>query len=119
MSAMARILLVEDDVELGRLLEHVLLSARYEVDRTDSVTGAYLHLGVRSYDLVVADGRLQDGTGMDVADRARERGTRTLIVTGYPPSVTRVTRARISAQARPTTGVVERGQAAARYGTLA
>jgi two-component system response regulator HydG len=83
MSAMARILLVEDDVELGRLLEHVLLSARYEVDRTDSVTGAYSHLGVRSYDLVVADGRLQDGTGMDVADRARERGTRTLIVTGY------------------------------------
>src|SRR3954447_1970461 len=83
MSAMARILLVDDDVELGRLLEHVLLSARYEVDRTDSVSGAYSHLEVRSYDLVVADGRLQDGTGMEVAERARERGTRTLIVTGY------------------------------------
>ena len=83
MSAMPRILLVDDDVELGRLLEHVLLSARYEVDRTDSVTGAYSHFEVSSYDLVVADGRLQDGTGMDVADRARERGTRTLIVTGY------------------------------------
>ncbi len=80
---MPRILVVDDDLELGRLLEHVLLSAQYEVDRTDSVKGAYSHLGSRSYDLVVADARLEDGTGMDVADRARERGTRTLIVTGY------------------------------------
>src|SRR5215208_5627782 len=73
----------DDDQDLGRLMEHVLLSARYEVDRTDSVTGAYSHLEARAYDLVVADGRLQDGTGMDVAVRARESGTRTLIVTGY------------------------------------
>jgi len=88
---MARILLVDDDQDLGRLMEHVLLSARYEVDRTDSVTGAYSHLEVKSYDLVVADGRLQDGTGMDVADRARESGTRTLIVTGYAFSYPQLT----------------------------
>src|SRR3954454_6363420 len=80
---MSRILLVDDDLELGRLMEHVLVSARYDVDRTDSLTGACSHLGSTSYDLVVADARLQDGTGMDVADRARERGTRTLIITGY------------------------------------
>ena len=80
---MARILLVDDDQDLGRLMEHVLLSAQYEVDRTDSVTGAHSHLEARAYDLVVADGRLQDGTGMDVAERARESGTKTLIVTGY------------------------------------
>jgi two-component system, NtrC family, response regulator HydG len=80
---MARILLVDDDVDLGRLLEHVLVSAQYKVDRTDSVMGACSRLGSRSYDLVLADARLQDGTGMEVADRARERGTRTLIITGY------------------------------------
>ena len=32
---------------------------------------------------MVADGRLSDGTGMEVADRAREKGLKTLIVTGY------------------------------------
>src|SRR5215208_2587942 len=80
---MARILLVDDDQDLGRLMEHVLLSAQYVVDRTDSVTGACSHLGSKTYDLVLADARLQDGTGMDVAARAREHGTRTLIVTGY------------------------------------
>ena len=88
---MPRILLVDNDQDLGRLMEHVLLSARYEVDRTDSVTGAYSHLEARAYDLVVADGRLQDGTGMDVADRARESGTRTLIVTGYAFSYPQLT----------------------------
>ena len=55
------------------------------------MTGAYSNLEVRSYDLVVADGRLQDGTGMDVADRARESGTRTLIVTGYAFSYPQLT----------------------------
>jgi two-component system response regulator HydG len=32
---------------------------------------------------VLADGRLPDGTGMAVADRAGERGIPSLIVTGY------------------------------------
>ncbi len=80
---MSRILLVEDDVDVAQLLEHVLFSARYGVDRADSVTGACTFLERQSYDLVVADARLQDGTGMDVADRAAERGTKTLIITGY------------------------------------
>lgn len=80
---MTRILLVEDDEEVGRLLEHVLISARYEVDRAYAVAGAYSHLERHSYDLVIADARLPDGTGMGVADRAIENGTKALIVTGY------------------------------------
>jgi hypothetical protein len=32
---------------------------------------------------VVADGILSDGTGIAVADKASESGTRTLIITGY------------------------------------
>ena len=80
---MTHILLVEDDVELGRLMEHILLSARYEVDRAESVASARSHLARGTYDLVIADARLQDGTGMEVADRARESGVKALIVTGY------------------------------------
>src|SRR5260370_11693579 len=80
---MTRILLVEDDQDVGRLLEHVLIAARYEVDRTNTAAGAYSHLERHSYDLVIADGRLPDGTGMDVADRAAKKSTKALIVTGY------------------------------------
>jgi two-component system response regulator HydG len=79
---MTRILLVEDDEEIGRLLERVLISAGYEVDRSYAVAGACSHLDRRSYELVLADARLPDGTGMDVADRAIEKGVNTLIIAG-------------------------------------
>ena len=80
---MTSILLVEDDADLRLLLEHVLLGAGYEVDSGESVHAALAQLDARAYDLVVADGRLPDGTGMTVAERAVEGGARALIITGY------------------------------------
>ena len=80
---MDRILLVEDDAELRLLLEHVLLGAGYEVDTAAGVESASALLAGSVYDLVLADGRLDDGTGMMVAERARESGAKILIITGY------------------------------------
>ena len=79
---MTRILLVEDDEEVGRRLEQALTSAGYEIDRSYAVAGACSYLDRRSYELVLADVRLPDGTGMDVADRAIEKGTKALIIAG-------------------------------------
>ncbi|HEX3954408.1 MAG TPA: response regulator [Stellaceae bacterium] len=80
---MRHILLVEDDAELRLLLEHVLLGAGYRVDTTATVASARALLGYHNYDLVLADGRLEDGTGMMVAERAVDAGVRALIITGY------------------------------------
>lgn len=81
---MSRILLVEDDHDVRLVVELMLLDAGYEVDATDSVAGGHGLLNCRSYDMVLADGRLGDGTGMMVADKARELGNiPVLIVTGY------------------------------------
>jgi CheY-like chemotaxis protein len=80
---MDRILLVEDDPELRLLLEHVLLGAGYEVDTAATVEAAFALLDGPAYDLVLADGRLEDGTGMMVAERATEAGSKALIITGY------------------------------------
>jgi len=80
---MKRILLVEDDSELRLLLEHVLLGADYEVDTAATVAAANARLLEATYDLVLADGRLEDGTGMMVAAKAVERGGKALIITGY------------------------------------
>ena len=81
---MAHILLVEDDPEIGPLLQHILLGAGYSVDTAASCAGALalLHSGA-SYDLVLADGRLGDGTGFVVADEGQALGAKTLILTGY------------------------------------
>ncbi len=80
---MNRILLVEDEADVRMLLEHVLLSAEYRVDSAATVEAACARLETQTYDLVVADGRLEDGTGMMVAEKAAETGTKTLIITGY------------------------------------
>lgn len=98
---MARILLVEDDPDVRLIVEHVLLDAGHEVETTDSVAGGRDLLGRRSYELVVADGRLEDGTGMEVADQARELGTPALIVTGYAFALPRAELARYDYLLKP------------------
>jgi DNA-binding NtrC family response regulator len=80
---MPRILLVEDDPEVRLLVEHVLLDADYEVDAGETLERGSELLDRRDYDLVIADGRLADGTGMMLADIALRKGIPALIMTGY------------------------------------
>ena len=80
---MARVLLVEDDANVLLLLVHVLRGAGYGVDCADTVKSARSYLERRHYDLVVADGKLPDGTGMMIGDVAETKGMITLIITGF------------------------------------
>jgi DNA-binding NtrC family response regulator len=80
---MSRILLVEDDAEVRLLVEHVLLDADYDVECSETFKAAAALLAYRDYDLLIADGRLRDGTGMRLADTASGRGIPALIMTGY------------------------------------
>lgn len=80
---MARILIVDDDADLRFIMEHVLIDAGYRVDVAPSMSSAIGLLQSRAYDLVIADGKLPDGTGFDIADRAGELSTKSVILTGY------------------------------------
>jgi two-component system response regulator HydG len=80
---MARILLVEDDSNVLLLLEHVLRDDGHDVDLAVTVQQAQSRLLQHRYDLVVADGKLPDGTGMQIGDVANTAGVRVLIVTGF------------------------------------
>jgi|SRR5579863_3784013 len=62
------------------------------------IGGAEL-LGSGSYDLVIADGRLPDGNGMAVAEKAGKAGAKALIITGYA----------LSLSSRPLRGSIEAG----------
>jgi DNA-binding NtrC family response regulator len=79
----ANILLVEDDPDVRLVVEHVLLDAGHGVDATENVAGGKECLACREYDLVLTDGRLPDGTGMELADNAAEKHIPALIITGY------------------------------------
>lgn len=80
---MPRILLVEDDADVRVLMEHVLLSERYEVDPTSTVAAACTLLDRSHYDLLLADGVLPDGSGIEVAEDAQRRGIPAIIITAY------------------------------------
>jgi DNA-binding response OmpR family regulator len=82
-TSLISILVIEDDPDVGILLEHVLLSAGYCVDRTSTVSESRGLIASNYYDLVLADGVLPDGTGVELADQAKARGMKTLIITGY------------------------------------
>src|SRR5258708_39004820 len=74
--------LVEDDRDVRMVFEHILIDADYEVDSSETLQGGMERIGCHGYDIVIADGRLPDGTGMMLADIAREKGIPALIVTG-------------------------------------
>ncbi len=80
---MPRLLLIEDDANVRMVMEHTLIDGGYEVDTAGTVTVAYELLRTHLYDLVVADARMPDGNGLELADKAREIGVSALIITGY------------------------------------
>jgi len=95
------ILLVEDDLDVRLLIEHVLIDAGHQVDATGTVQGGCDLLRCRGYDLVIADGKLPDGTGMDIADVAREKAVKALIITGYAFLLPRSVQERYEIFAKP------------------
>jgi DNA-binding response OmpR family regulator len=78
----ARILLVEDDLDMRPLMEHIMLEHGYEVTVAESVVTATALLDSQPYDLAICDVILPDGSGLTVADRAKAAGVKALVVTG-------------------------------------
>jgi DNA-binding response OmpR family regulator len=83
-----RLLLVEDEPLVAFDNEHALSDAGFEIVATvDRAAAAIAALADgEAIDLVVADVRLADGSGVDVARAAHAVGVPVLFVTGQRPS---------------------------------
>jgi two-component system, NtrC family, response regulator HydG len=81
--AAKRILLIEDEREVANMLTLALRSGDYEVEFVHTAEQARACLISGRYDLVIADWRLPDGNGLDLADIAADNGTKTMMVSGY------------------------------------
>jgi DNA-binding response OmpR family regulator len=81
---MARLLLVEDYDEVRRALAAVLSAEGYSVTTASAHGDAPEHLASAAFDLVIADVALPGGRGTDICHRARSRGIKCLLITGYP-----------------------------------
>jgi DNA-binding response OmpR family regulator len=80
--ALPRVLLVDDDPDLGRLVQHVLRSHGYEPALQVS-TGREALASLDGVDIVLLDQQLPDTSGLDVLDAIRTRPA--------PPAVVLVT----------------------------
>jgi two-component system response regulator HydG len=77
------ILLVEDDADVRLMMEHILIDAGHQVDTAATLAGGLARVYRERYDVVLADAKLPDGNGTDLADQALERGMRALLITAY------------------------------------
>src|SRR5260370_34647151 len=68
--AAKRVLLVEDEPEIGDMLSFALQSVGYAVDVAGTATQARAQLDGLPYTLVIADWRLPDGDAVETANRA-------------------------------------------------
>ncbi len=80
-----RVLLVEDDTALLRLIRDELDAEGYAVEEASTVEDAGRRLVETAFDLVITDLRLPDGTGHEVLALARETtaGPACLVITAF------------------------------------
>jgi DNA-binding NtrC family response regulator len=85
---MASVLVVDDDVAVCRILHRMLSDEQYQVQISNSVGDAVEAIEQKLFDAYVFDYKLPDGTGLDVAERIRSKGSQApiVLISGYDPS---------------------------------
>ena len=82
---MARILIVDDEPKLGRVLVEMLEGAGHEVTRAGGGREALVQIGAQPPDVVLTDLRMPDVDGMAVLRETKQRspGTDVVIMTAH------------------------------------
>src|SRR5262245_41397855 len=78
-----RVLLVEDDAELGAIIENGLAEHGFHVVRESTFAGGRSRAVLGAYDVIILDVMLPGGSGFDLCRSLRERsvGTPVLMLT--------------------------------------
>src|SRR3984893_15953438 len=82
------VLVVDDDVAVCRILHRMLSDEQYQVQISHSVADAVAAIEHKFFDVYVLDYKLPDGTGLDVAERIRSKGSQApiILISGYDPT---------------------------------
>lgn len=84
---MTRILLVDDDVDFCSAVQTLLRAQSYDVDTVGTVEQASNALAKSSYDILLVDISLPDGTGFELLS---DDGPNAVVITGHPSVETAV-----------------------------
>lgn len=82
------VFVLDDDVAVCRILNRMLSLEEYEVRTSQSVEEAVTVIEEKPFDAYVLDYRLRDGTGLDVAEQLRSKGSGApiILMSGYDMS---------------------------------
>ncbi len=85
MSRAIRILVLEDDLDMRELLKEVLVERGYEVVAAGGGDEALKKARTESFDLIVADIRMEGITGLDAIEQAKEHqpDLGSIVISGY------------------------------------
>ena len=81
----ANALVVDDDIAVCRILHQMLAEEQYNVQTSRSVADALRITEQKHFDVYVMDDKLPDGSGLDVAERIRSKGSEApiILMSGY------------------------------------
>jgi DNA-binding NtrC family response regulator len=79
------VLVVDDDLTLCRIIQRMLADTQYKVQTSQSVADAIGAIERKPFDAYVVDCKLPDGSGLDVAERIRSKGSEApiILISGY------------------------------------
>ena len=82
------VLVVDDDNAVCRIVERMLSDEQYQVQTSQSVADALRAIEQKPFDAYVMDDKLPDGSGLDVAERIRSKGSEApiILMSGYDAS---------------------------------
>jgi DNA-binding NtrC family response regulator len=86
------VLVVDDDLAVCRILHRMLSDEEYQVQISQSVADAVTAIEKKLFDVHVIDFKLPDGTGLDIAEQVRSKGSHApiILISGYDPSAVAV-----------------------------
>jgi DNA-binding NtrC family response regulator len=86
------VLVVDDDLAVCRILHRMLSDEEYQVQISQSVADAVAAIELKRFDVYVMDFKLPDGTGLDIAEKVRSKGSEApiILISGYDPSAVAV-----------------------------
>jgi two-component system, LuxR family, response regulator FixJ len=82
------VLVVDDDNAVCQIVQRMLSNEQYQVQTSQSVADALQAIEQKTFDAYVMDCRLPDGSGLDVAERIRSKGSEApiILISGYDAS---------------------------------
>lgn len=82
---MYKVLLIDDEERILKIIETVLKKEGYDVDTAKSKYEALKKIDTQHYNLILSDYLLEDGTGMEILEYFRKKDTITpfIIITAY------------------------------------